>query len=138
MCVVNVVRLIRLRSPSDTSPLCRDYGIYSVTGDKYGREWVRAAWQRDARPRMNYYDADLTASELYLEMLPLFTRGLIELPDHPILLRELRLLERMPGRSGKDQVTHPRGVNDDLCQCRCWCDALAFALWRLRHRRLAR
>ena len=46
-------------------------------------------------------------------MLPLFTRGLIELPDHPILLRELRLLERMPTRSGKDQVTHPRGVNDD-------------------------
>ena len=46
--------------------ICRDYGVYSVTGDKYGREWVRAAWQRDARPRMNYYDADLTASELYL------------------------------------------------------------------------
>ena len=83
--------------------ICRDYGIYSVTGDKYAREWVRAAWQRDARPRMNYTDADLTASELYLELLPLFTRGLIELPDHPILLRELRLLERMPGRSGKDQ-----------------------------------
>ena len=41
--------------------ICRDYGIYSVTGDKYAREWVRAAWQRDARPRMNYTDADLTA-----------------------------------------------------------------------------
>ena len=51
---------------------------------------------------------------MYLELLPLFTRGLIELPDHPILLRELRLLERMPGRSGKDIVTHPRGCNDDF------------------------
>ena len=46
--------------------ICRDYGIYTVTGDKYGREWVRAAWQRDARPRMNYYDADLTACEIVL------------------------------------------------------------------------
>jgi hypothetical protein len=28
-------------------------------------------------------------------------------------LRELRLLERMPTRMGKDQVVHPKNVHDD-------------------------
>ena len=36
------------------------------------------------------------------------------LPDHPKLLRELRLLERHTARSGKDSVDHPRGGHDDL------------------------
>jgi hypothetical protein len=40
-------------------------------------------------------------------------RGLIEIPDDPILIRELRLLERHPGNLGKEVVTHPRGGHDD-------------------------
>jgi hypothetical protein len=56
---------------------------------------------------------------LYLESLPLWTRGLVSIPDHPALVRELRLLERIPGRIGKDQVTHPRGVHDDLANAVC-------------------
>jgi hypothetical protein len=43
----------------------------------------------------------------------LWTRSQVRIPDHPVLLRELRLLERMPTRMGKDQVVHPRGVHDD-------------------------
>ena len=54
-----------------------------------------------------------------MEALPLFTRGLVELPDHPTLLRELRLLERTPTRTGRDQVTHPRGCNDDYANAVC-------------------
>ena len=70
---------------------------------------------------MTYTNSDLPASALYLESLPLFTRGLVSLPEHPTLLRELRLLERIPGRIGKDQVTHPRGVHDDLANAVCGC-----------------
>jgi hypothetical protein len=51
--------------------------------------------------------------------LPLFTRGLVSLPDHRVLLRELRLLERTPTRMGKDQVTHPRGCHDDHANAVC-------------------
>ncbi len=98
--------------------LCKEYRIGSVVGDAYAREWVTAAW-RDAG--MTYTNSDLPASQLYLEALPLFTRGLALLPDHPDLLRELRLLERIPGRVGKDQVTHPRGVHDDLANAVCGC-----------------
>jgi hypothetical protein len=58
-------------------------------------------------------------------MLPAFTRGLLSLPDHPALLRELALLERTPGRIGKDQVAHPRHAHDDCA------NALAGALRQL-------
>jgi hypothetical protein len=91
--------------------LCREYRCDAgVVGDKYGREWVASAWRKCSLP---YTAATLTASETYLEALPLWTRSAVRIPDHPVLLRELRLLERMPTRMGKDQVVHPRGVHDD-------------------------
>jgi hypothetical protein len=90
--------------------LCKQYGIKSVTGDKYAMEWVVSAWRNCA---MTYTHSLLTASEMYLEGLPLFTRALASLPDHPILLRELRLLERSPARLRREQVTHPRNCHDD-------------------------
>jgi hypothetical protein len=36
-------------------------------------------------------------------------------------LRELRLLERIPGRVGRDQVSHPRNAHDDLANALCIC-----------------
>jgi hypothetical protein len=91
--------------------LCKEYRVTAgVCGDRYSREWVASAWRKC---EVAYTAATLTASETYLEALPLWTRGAVRIPDHPVLLRELRLLERMPTRMGKDQVTHPRGVHDD-------------------------
>jgi hypothetical protein len=90
--------------------LCKDYRVTGATGDKYGKEWVASAWRKC---EIAYTPATLTASETYCEGLPLWTRGTVRIPDHPTLLRELRLLERMPTRMGKDQVVHPRGVHDD-------------------------
>jgi hypothetical protein len=99
--------------------LCHDYHITAVTGDAYGREWVTAAWRKEG---VSYANSDLNASMIYLEALPLFMRGLVELPaDHLALLRELRLLERIPGRVGKDQVVHPRNAHDDLANSVCLC-----------------
>src|SRR5262249_26227834 len=48
-----------------------------------------------------------------LDGLPLFLRGQISIPDHPQLIRELRLLERRAARSGKDSVDHGVGGHDD-------------------------
>jgi hypothetical protein len=90
--------------------LCKQYRCSGVTGDKYGAEWVASAWRKCGIP---YTTAALTASETYCECLPLWTRAAVRIPDHPVLLRELRLLERTPTRMGRDQVTHPRGVHDD-------------------------
>jgi hypothetical protein len=94
--------------------LCKEFRIGDVHGDAYAREWV--AWTRAG---VGYVQSELNASMLYLEALPLWTRGLVTIPDHPALVRELRLLERIPGRIGKDQVTHPRGVHDDFANATC-------------------
>jgi hypothetical protein len=90
--------------------LCREYRIGTVVGDAYGAEWVKGAWSKCS---IAYMRSDLPKSQIYLECVPLFTRGLVRLPDHPKLLRELRLLERRTHRSGKDTVDHPRNGRDD-------------------------
>ena len=94
----------------DYAKLCKQYRCGSVVGDKYAREWVSSAWRKCG---IVYTPATLTASETYLEGLPLWTQARVRIPNHPTLLRELRLLERMPTRMGKDQVVHPRNVHDD-------------------------
>jgi len=96
--------------------LCKEYRCSGVTGDKYAREWVASAWRKCS---VVYTPAALTASETYLECLPLWTRAAVRIPDHPILLRELRLLERIPTRMGKDQVVHPRNTHDDYANVCC-------------------
>ena len=63
---------------------------------------------------VEYMRSALTRSELYLEGLPLFSRGLVSIPDNATLLRELRLLERRTARSGKDSVDHGVGGSDDF------------------------
>jgi hypothetical protein len=96
--------------------LLRDYGIHSVTGDHYAAEWVAGAWSSAG---ISYVPSALPKSQLYLECVPLFTRGLVKLPEHPTLLRELRLLERQTHRGGRDSVDHPRGQHDDHANVLC-------------------
>jgi hypothetical protein len=49
----------------------------------------------------------------------MFARGLVRLPNHPQLLKELRLLERRTHRSGKDTVDHGRSGHDDYANAAC-------------------
>ena len=63
--------------------------------------------------------SDIPKSQIYLETLPLWTRGLVSLPDHKTLIRELRLLERHTHRSGKDTVDHGRNGSDDHANAVC-------------------
>jgi hypothetical protein len=96
--------------------LVKEYRISSVTGDAYAAEWTAAAWQKEG---ISYLRADKPKSQIYLETLPLFARGLVGLPDHARLLRELRLLERQTHRGGRDTVDHPRGQHDDFANSCC-------------------
>src|SRR5262249_39235650 len=96
--------------------VCKEYRCLSVVGDLYGREWVGSAWRNAG---IAYAPSQLTASEQYLEAFPLFARGLVRLPPDDALARELRLLERMPTRMGKDVVVHPRGTHDDRANVAC-------------------
>jgi hypothetical protein len=63
---------------------------------------------------------------LYIEAQTLlFARGGISLPNHPVLLRELRLLERRTHRSGKDSVDHGLRGHDDHANAALGCAARA-------------
>jgi hypothetical protein len=96
--------------------LCKSYGVSSVIGDNFSAEWCQSAWRQCG---IYYTKSELTKSAIYLECLPLFTRGLVGLPDHPRLLRELRLLERHTHRSGRDTVDHGRSGHDDFANATC-------------------
>jgi hypothetical protein len=86
------------------------YGLHAVRGDRYGGEWVPAAFQRHG---VTYTPSELSRSELYLECLPLFSQGRIELLDLPVLRTQLLLLERRTRSAGRDSVDHPAGAHDD-------------------------
>jgi hypothetical protein len=120
-CVIDLVR--GCNGPFDPqevtkefAALCRDYHVSRVTGDNYAREWVAGAWRDTGR---EYVRSPQPKGEIYLECVPVFTRGLVRLPDHARLIRELRLLERRTHRSGKDTVDHPRSGHDDHANCVC-------------------
>jgi hypothetical protein len=96
--------------------LLKEYNVSTVVGDSYAQEWVASAW-RDVG--ITYTRSELSKSEIYLEVIPSFTRGLVRLPDHARLLREFRLLELHQHRGGRQSVDHPRNGRDDHANAVC-------------------
>lgn len=104
--------------------LLREYRLHEVTGDNYAATWVETAF-KDAG--VKYIRSEKPKSALYLEAQTLFARGGISLPDHKVLLRELRLLERRVHRSGRDTVDHGRAGRDDYANAVLACAACTMA-----------
>jgi hypothetical protein len=95
---------------SSMAETLKSYGLQEVHGDQYAGEWVPAAFRRFG---ITYKPSELTRSELYLEVLPLFSQGRVELLDLPVLRTQLLLLERRTRAGGRDSVDHPRMAHDD-------------------------
>jgi hypothetical protein len=87
------------------------YGINEVVSDRWGGAWVEEMW---GKTNIGVRIAELTASDYYLSFLALLSSGRVELPDNPHLQAQLLQLERRVRPGGKDQVTHPPGLHDDL------------------------
>jgi hypothetical protein len=102
--------------------LFRSYRITKVTGDNFAKEWVAGAWRKLG---FEYVQSKKPKSDIFLEVIPLWLRGVVRIPNLPTLVRELRLLERQTHRSGRDTVNHPRGEHDDYANVVCG------ALWLL-------
>jgi hypothetical protein len=96
--------------------LLKTYRCWSVTGDRYAAQWVVESFRQQG---ITYVHSELTKSEVYLEALPLFTTGGIELVDVKPLTVQLMQLERRTGRSGKDSVDHPPQGHDDFANAAC-------------------
>lgn len=89
----------------------KTYGVNEVISDRWGGLWVEEMWGKTG---IGVKPAELTASDLYLNFLALISSGRVELPDNPHLQAQLLQLERRTRPGGKDQVTHPPGLHDDL------------------------
>ena len=89
----------------------RDYKVHSVTGDNYSASWCESAF---VKAGIKYVRSDMNKSQLYIEALPIFMRQALSIPNHPKLIRELRLLERRTSRLGKDVVDHGKRGSDDF------------------------
>jgi hypothetical protein len=101
--------------------LLKQFGLSSVVGDRYSAEWVASSFGTN---NIRYEPSEKSKSDLYLEALPFFTRGLISIPNLTPLIRELRLLDRQTHRGGRDTVDHPRRGFDDLANALCGCASL--------------
>lgn len=108
----------------------RSFGLRSVTGDRYGAEWVAEAFKRYG---IRYDAAELDKSGIYCEIAPEFAQRRVQLLDVPRLTTELRLLERRPRAGGRgDSVDHPPRGSDDAANAACG------ALWMTGKRALPR
>lgn len=115
-CVVDSVA--ERRAPFSPEEVVRDFadtlrrfGVRTVTGDRYGGEWPREAFQRFG---INYDVAARDRSALYRETLPLFTGGRVELPPGARIAHQFASLERHTSRGGKDRIDHPPHGHDDV------------------------
>ncbi len=105
----------------------RDYGLSEVCGDQYAAEFVPSAFRQHG---ITYKPSEKSRSEIYLDVLPHFSRGAVELLDVPQLRTQLLLLERRTRSGGRDSVDHPRGAHDDLANSVC--GALVLAVGKRR------
>jgi hypothetical protein len=103
---------------SELAGVVKAYGVRKVGGDNYSAAWVETAW-RDCG--LQYERSAVAKSGLYLEALPHFVRGAVSIPNLPVLVRELRLLERRTSRVGKDVVDHGRTGSDDHANALAGC-----------------
>lgn len=62
-----------------------------------------------------YRKSQINRSEVYLNVLPLFTSGRARLIDNARLVTQFAGLERRTFPTGKDRVNHGRAGHDDLC-----------------------
>jgi hypothetical protein len=99
---------------AEYAALLKSYGVTKVTGDKYAGQWPR---ERFAAHGIDYVTTDKSASDYYLELLPILNSGRAELLDHPRLLSQLTSLERSAARSGKENISHPPNAHDDVANC---------------------
>ena len=101
--------------------LLKSYRCYEVVGDAYSGQWVVKSFQQCG---IHYKHSELSKSEIYLECLPLFSQGCLDLLDAPPLAVELMTLERRTARSGRDSVDHAPSGHDDFANACCGCLAL--------------
>ncbi len=104
-----IIDVVRSRAPkfnpdevtAQYSELLKQYGIYSVKGDKFSGDWASNSFKKHS---IFYEKSERTKSELYLEAESPFNTGRISIPNKDSLLTQLKSLVRKTRSGGKDSV----------------------------------
>jgi len=86
--------------------VCRQYGISSITGDRYAAMWPVDAF---AKHGITYRPAELNRTQIYSQFEPLLNSGRVELLDHPKMLQQFIGLVRK-----NERIDHSSGEHDDF------------------------
>jgi hypothetical protein len=97
---------------SQISAMLRAYGLSEITGDRYAAEWVVSSFAANG---IGYRHSERNRSEIYADMMPLFTSGRARILDNQKLISQFAGLERKTSSMGKDKIDHGPGGHDDLC-----------------------
>lgn len=92
------------------------YGLHTVEGDRYAGLWPS---DRFLAHGVLYEPSKLSASDIYLESLPLWMGRKIEMLDDKRAIQQLTALDRRAGRSGRDTISHAPGAHDDVANSVC-------------------
>jgi len=93
------------------------YRIKRVQGDRYGGLWPT---EQFGKYGVKYEPTDKSASQIFLEALPLINAGSCGLLDHRRLIDQLIGLERRTSfGTGRDSVGHAPGAHDDVAVAAC-------------------
>lgn len=116
---VVVLDVLRERRPpfapegvvAEFADMIKAFGISEVRADRYAIGYVQEAYQRNG---IIVENSEQTASEIFLNFLPLVLNRSVELLESKRLASQLAGLERKARPGGKDQVGHYAGGHDDL------------------------
>lgn len=96
---------------ADIARTMRYYDLDSLTGDRYGGEWVIERFREHG---VSYEPSERPKNDIYRNTLSLLNSGRVELLDNKRLFTQLCSLERRVARGGRDSIDHPPGGHDDL------------------------
>ena len=96
---------------AEFSETLKAFGIFEVGADRYAGEWVASAFKECG---ITVKPSALSASELYINLLPMIANGTAELLENKRLVGQLAGLERRVRPGGKDLIAHYPGGHDDL------------------------
>jgi len=95
----------------ECATIMKAYRCFWALSDRFARDWVRDSFRAQGI-EINF--AKLSASEIYLEFLPIVMSRRCELLDNQRLIGQLGNLERRVRQAGYDLITHFPGQHDDL------------------------
>ena len=96
---------------AEFADIMRSYRCKRWVSDRFGGEWVKSSARRNGIATV---EADRSASQAYIDFLPMINSGQVDLLDSAKLVSQLTSLERSARRGAHDSVDHPKGSHDDV------------------------